>query len=63
MHQSKLQNNRICLDSKLQDQTYICLRQMPVQGGGVELREAVNFVDIGVDAVGDGDVYESVIGS
>ena len=34
--------------------------EMAVEGGGVELREDVDFVDAAVDAVGHGDVYEAV---
>lgn len=30
---------------------HISLGEVPIEGGGVELREAINFVDIGVDAV------------
>jgi len=33
---------------------------VPVQGGGVELRKQVNLVVAGVDAVADGDVDEAV---
>ena len=39
--------------------SHICivgLGEMPVETGRVELGQAVNFVDIGVDAVGHWDV-------
>jgi len=35
---------------------------MSVQRRGVELREAVDLVDVGVDAVGDWDVDQPVVG-
>jgi hypothetical protein len=38
----------------------IGLREMLVQGGGVELRQDVNTPEAGVDAVGDRDVHEPV---
>jgi hypothetical protein len=34
-----------------------------VERGGVELREAVHLVDVGVDAVGHGQVDEPVVGA
>ena len=36
---------------------------MPVEAGRVELGQAVHFVDVGVDAVGDWDVNQAVVGS
>ena len=39
------------------------LRKMPVEAGGVELGQAVHFVDIGVDAVGDRNVDQAVVGA
>ena len=33
---------------------------MPVQRGGIELRQNVNAPEAGVDAVGDGDVHQPV---
>ena len=43
---------------------YICivgLGEMPVEAGRVELGQAVDFIDIGVDAVGDRDVNQTVV--
>ena len=37
------------------------LGEVAVQRSRVKLREAVNLVDVGVDAVGDGDVDEAVV--
>ena len=39
------------------------LRKMPVEAGGVELGQAVHFVDIGVNAVGDRNVDQAVVGA
>lgn len=39
------------------------LGEMPVEAGRVELGQAVHFVDVGVDAVGDGDVNQAVVGA
>lgn len=36
---------------------------MAIKRGRVELGQAVNFVDARVDAIGDGDVDKTVIGS
>lgn len=36
---------------------------MPVEGSGVELREAVNLIDVGIDAIGDWDVDQPVVGA
>jgi len=36
---------------------------MAIQGGGVELSQAVDFIDTRVDAIGDWNVNESVVGS
>lgn len=35
---------------------------MAIEGGGVELRQDVDLVDVRVDAVADRDVYEAVVG-
>ena len=39
---------------------FIGLRNMPVQRGGIELRQNVNAPEAGVDAVRDGDVHQAV---
>lgn len=36
---------------------------MAIQGGRVELSQAVDFIDTRVDAIGDWDVNKSVVGS
>lgn len=37
------------------------LREMPVEAGRVELGQAVHFVDVGVDAVGDRDINQAIV--
>ena len=43
------------------DVAVVRLGQVAVEGSGVELGEAVHLVDVGVDAVGHGDVDEAVV--
>ena len=43
--------------------THVGLREVAVEGGGVELGEAVDLDDVGVYAVGDGDVDQAVVGA
>ena len=45
------------------DVVVVRLRKVSVERGGVELREAVHLVDVGVDAVGHGQVDEPVVGA
>ena len=45
------------------DVVVVRLREVSVERGGVELREAVHLVDVGVDAVGHGQVDEPVVGA
>lgn len=40
---------------------HVGLGEMPVEGSRVELGEAVDLVDVAVDAVADGDVDEAVV--
>lgn len=46
------------LESK---QTYIGLGEVAIEGGRVELRQDVDLVDVGIDAVADWNVYEAVV--
>lgn len=43
--------------------TRISARQMPVQRCGIKLCEHVNLVDVAVDAVADGNIYQPVVGA
>lgn len=45
------------------DVVVVRLGKVAVERGGVELREAVHLVDVGVDAVGHGQVDEPVVGA
>ena len=42
---------------------HISLGEVPVQGGRIELSQAVYFVDVGINAVGHRDVYQPVVGA
>jgi len=44
-------------------QTHVGLGQVAVQGGRVELGQAVHLVDVGVEAIADGNVDQAVVGT